>query len=176
MAHLPSRWNIRFVISRQATERMGICLNTRARRFVTVCSQQPTAIRHQAPWTCLPLPCLVARPSYRYHNPQRPAPRLATPSQRPDALDAKLGLNGDDDASTDMSLDALQSLEHGLSQNTLQSLDHDQSLEHGLSQNAPADGRGSLCGGCKLSVESDTGGIVVAFGHVPDLFTILTAC
>ena len=29
-----------------------------------MCSQQPTANRHQAPWTCLPLPCLAAaRPS-----------------------------------------------------------------------------------------------------------------
>ena len=51
-----------------------------------------------------------------------------------------------------------------------------QSQSHGLSQDAPADGRESLCAGCKLIVESDTGGILVAFGHVPDLLTILTPC
>jgi hypothetical protein len=137
--------------------------SARVRERTKVCDcVRPTAIKPLGPASSLPCCCaaqLVRNDNaHRHHNPQRPAPPLTSPPQRPSAPDAKLGHNGDDDTSNDMSLDALQS------------------QSDSLSQDAPADGRGTLCGGCKLSVESDTGGIVVAFGYVPDLLTILTAC
>jgi hypothetical protein len=99
MAHPLSRWNIRFVISWQTTERMEMCLSARAgeRAKVWDCVL-PTAITPLGP-ASLFLALLLRGPACaKRQPPPLPPPPPSPPPPQPS--DVKLGHNGDDDEVT----------------------------------------------------------------------------